>query len=177
MFWVLTILAVVVALVGIAFGVGASLPRDHVATVRATFAASPDKIWAVVSDPYSAGAWRKDVKKVEKLPDVNGKPSWREEGGFGPITYVLTESTPPASRTTLIADEALPYGGEWRTTIRTVGAQTEVSITEAGFVKPPLFRFMARFIFGYTSSLSDYLTALGAHLGESVTPEVVAAGK
>ena len=34
-----------------------------------------------------------------------------------------------------------------------------------------MFRFMARFFFGYTSSIEGYLNDLGAKFGEAVTIE------
>jgi hypothetical protein len=167
----------VVALVVVALVIGSQLPRDHVATVRARYAASVDTVWGVLNDPLSSATWRKELKRVEKIPDINAHPAWLEESKFGPTRFELTESEDRVSRTTRIADENMPFGGQWEFRLSPNGTGTELSITERGFVKPALFRFMARYIFGYTSTLSDYLTALGTRVGEQVTPEVVASGK
>ena len=50
-----------------------------------------------------------------------------------------------------------------------------MTITESGVIHNPLFRFLARFLFGYTGTADAYLRALGAKHGESVTPGVVRA--
>jgi hypothetical protein len=177
MIWLIGIVVVLGVAVGTVIAIGSSLPRDHVAAVRADLKASPDSIWAIVADIEGAASWRTDVKKVERLSDVDGKPSWREESSSGTITFVLAESEVPRRRVTRIADDALPFGGTWETVVEASSTGTRVTITERGFVKPALFRFMARYVFGYTSTLNSYLTALGAKLGEAVIPEVVASGR
>lgn len=177
MAWILVPVALIVVIAIVAIGVGNALPRDHVATVRIRLAASPATVWAILDDPLSAGVWRKDLKSVSALPDVDGRRSWREVASFGTITYVLDESTPFRSRTTRIADENLPFGGQWELTLASDGSGSVLTVTERGFVGPALFRFMSRYVFGYASTLKDYLTALAAHLNEKATPEVVASGR
>lgn len=41
---------------------------------------------------------------------------------------------------------------------------------EEGEIYNPIFRCLARFVFGYTSSLESYLKSLGGKFGEEVTP-------
>ena len=43
-------------------------------------------------------------------------------------------------------------------------------ITEDGVIHNVLFRFMARFVFGYEGTARAYLAALGKKLGEPVAP-------
>mgnify|MGYP003472568337 CR=1 FL=1 len=40
-----------------------------------------------------------------------------------------------------------------------------MTITERGFVTNPLFRVLARFVFGYEKTTKDYLRDLGRRLG------------
>jgi hypothetical protein len=171
------VLGTLVALTAIVVIIGGRLPRDHVAVVRARYAAPVDSVWAVLIDPLSSASWRKDVKRVEKLPEINGHFAWREEAGFGPAAFELVESVDRVSRTVRIVDDSLPFGGVWEYRLAPSGNGTEVTLTERGFVKPPLFRFMARFLFGYTGTMRDYLRDLGTRLGEQVTPEIVETGK
>jgi hypothetical protein len=173
---IFVVAGVLVALVVVAIVIGSNLPREHVATVRARYAAPPAAVWALLSDPQAATGWRKDVKRVEKVPDINGHPAWKEESGFGLITYELVESTEGVSRTTRIADESLPYGGQWEYRLAAAGSGTELVITERGHVKPALFRFLSRYVFGYTGTLKGLMSELGAKLGETVEPEVVQSG-
>ncbi len=41
-----------------------------------------------------------------------------------------------------------------------------VTITENGEIYNPFFRFMARFVFGYTVTMETYLKALGKKFSE-----------
>ena len=175
--WIVIAVAVLVALIAVAAFVGSRLPRDHVATVRAKYKAAPEAVWALIAEPLKAADWRRDLKTVEALPSVDGKPAWREESASGKVSYVIAEADPPRRLTTRITDTSLPFGGQWEFSLAPSGGGTELSITERGFVKPALFRLMARFVFGFTSTLERYHQALGVKLGESVTPEVVASGR
>lgn len=177
MTWALSVIGVLVTTIGIVVLIGARLPRDHVATVRVRLMAPPDTVWAVLADPYAAVSWRKDVRKVERIPDIGGHEAWTETTSSGVIAFELTESTPTRRRITRIADESLPFGGQWEYDLAPSGAGTDLTITERGFVKPALFRFMAHHVFGYTATMRDYLIALGAKLGAQVVPEVIVSGK
>ena len=42
-----------------------------------------------------------------------------------------------------------------------------VTLTEAGEIYNPIFRFMARFVFGYSGTIEAYLKALHAKFGET----------
>jgi hypothetical protein len=173
MTWIIGVVVVVLLLALAATIAGSRLPRDHVATTRARFAARPDSIWAIIADPGSASSWRKDISRVALLPAENGKVAWEEEARSGTVRYVMAEADPPRRMIARITSEDLPYGGQWEYVLSPSGGGTELAITERGFVKPALFRFLARYVFGYTSTMEGYLRALGTKLGESVTPEVV----
>ena len=169
--------AILVALAAIAILAGSLLPREHLATVRARYAAAPDRLWSVLSDPARAASWRTDLKSVELLPPTNGQTAWREESRFGKVEYVMAELSPPGRMITRISNENLPYGGQWEYMLTPLGDGSELSITERGFVKSALFRLMARLFFGYTSSLEGYHRALGKRFGEVVSPEIIASGR
>lgn len=50
---------------------------------------------------------------------------------------------------------------------------TRITITEDGKVYNPIFRF----VMGHHGTMDDYLTAVGAHFGETVAPEHVELGE
>ena len=177
MFGALITVAVVVALVVAILAAGSTLPREHLATVRIRLEVSPQAVWAVISDPFAAGSWRKDVKKVEALPDRHGHRAWREESAHGSIIFVLMESTPGRGMVTRIDDDTLPFGGQWEYTLEKSGNGTVLVVTERGIVKPALFRFMSRYLFGYTATIQSYLAALAVKFGENAVPEIVASGR
>lgn len=148
--------------------IGAMLPRTHVASRRASIAASPDAVFAVLRDFSAAPSWRTGIKGVELLPSRDGKVSFRETSRHGAIAYVVDELTPNSRLVTRIADDSLPFGGTWTFELQPAGSGTELRITERGEVKNVIFRFMARFIFGYTTTLETYLKDLGRKFGKPV---------
>ncbi|MFQ5888641.1 MAG: SRPBCC family protein [Gemmatimonadota bacterium] len=165
--WVLIAIAFVVALVSVVGIVGALLPERHVASGSATLDAPPEEVWAVITAFEEAPAWRPGVKRMERLPDRNGHPVWVEVGRQGRLTYEVTEIDPPRHMVTVIADPELPFGGSWTYDLVPEGTGTRVTITEKGEIYNPIFRFMARFVFGYDGTLRRYLNALSERLGRT----------
>ena len=52
-----------------------------------------------------------------------------------------------------------------------------MTITERGVVYNPIFRFVSRFLMGYTATMKTYLNALARRFGGETTPtEVAVAG-
>jgi uncharacterized protein YndB with AHSA1/START domain len=177
MFWIGVLIGVIGVSVFFVSMIASRIPMDHRATVRAHFAAPPDRVWAIIHDPLAAATWRADIKTVERRPDIDGRLAWRETGKHGAIDYVMDDAQAPTRQTTRITNTDLPYGGKWEYTLTAAGGGTDLSITERGFVKPALFRLLSRFVFGYTATLEAYLRALGTHLGESTTPTIVDRGR
>ena len=169
--WFLGILGVLVVLVLAIVAVGYMLPKAHVASVSARFATRPDSLWVSLTDVPAFPQWRNDLVRVEMLPDEQGRRGWREHGKNDVITYRVVESDAPRRLVTRIADENLPYGGTWTYDLVPADSGTRLTITENGEVYNPIFRFVARFILGYTSTMEAVLRALGAKHGETVTPE------
>jgi len=170
--WVLIAALVLVLLVAVLFIAGSLLPREHSATCRAHFRAGADAIFALLNDFEGYPRWR-EVKSVRRLEPIGGKTAFLEETKMGPCTYVIELSEPGKKLVLRIADDSLPYGGTWTFALAPENGGTTLSITEDGFVKPALFRFLARFVFGYHSTMEQYLRALATQLGETVTLERV----
>jgi uncharacterized protein YndB with AHSA1/START domain len=167
--WVLLIGGILVGLVALVAAIGALLPRNHVATRAAKFKQSPQTIWDTITDIAAAPSWRPEVQSVEKLPDRNGHTVWAEVSKMGRMTYEVTVSEPPSRLVTQIADENLPFGGNWTYEISEAEGGSLLTITENGEIYNPFFRFMARFIFGYHATLETYLKNLGKKFGEEIT--------
>jgi glycerophosphoryl diester phosphodiesterase len=92
-----------------------------------------------------------------------GHERWRERADGEQVTYEVVESERPSRLVTRIADEDLPWGGTWTYELEDEGEQTRVTIREDGWVDNLVFRFFARFVLGYESTLEDYLTDLGEY--------------
>ena len=52
------------------------------------------------------------------------------------------------------------FGGSWTFELRAQGSYTQLTITENGEVYNPLFRFVAKYIMGYNSSMDKFLGQL-----------------
>ena len=146
--------------------IGALLSREHVATRTATFRQAPAVVFAVVRDFAALPIWRRGISAVELLPAYEGAVSYRENSRHGAVTYVVREERADTRLVVEIADENLPYGGRWIFEFRATSSGTELRITEEGFVKNVLFRFLARFVFGHTATLETYLADLAKKFAE-----------
>jgi hypothetical protein len=77
---------------------------------------------------------------------------------------------PPRALVTRIADPKLPFGGTWTYEISSPpDGGSQLRITEDGEIYNPIFRFVSRFVLGYSRTQEEYLQALGAKFGQSVT--------
>jgi uncharacterized protein YndB with AHSA1/START domain len=145
--------------------IGWLLPVGHEASRTAAFSAAPEKVFDMISRVDTYHTWWSEVSRVEMLPPENGRTRFRQETGTGPIVMEVTEAVAPSRFVTRIADPDQPFGGTWTWEIAPAGTGARVTITERGEIYNPLFRFMARYVFGYTSTMESALAALGARLG------------
>ena len=159
-----------VLLVAVMAAVGAMLPRDHHATRKARFHVSPAALYGVLAGPPE---WRTGVKSYGELPDKDGRRQWWEEDSHRQrVTYEIVEAKPPERLVTRLAQPGLPFGGGWTFEIAPLaGGGSELRIHENGEIYNVIFRFLARFLFGYTGSIETYLRDLGAKFGEPVAIE------
>ena len=177
--WVVRVAALLAATIGIIVVVGWLLPETHVASRSAEFRASRDTVWGLITDVSSMPAWRSDLERVDVLPAVDQQFAWRETSrGGDALTFVRVEARPPDLLRTSILDEGGPFGGEW---VHDLGpgeqGGTRLTITERGWVRNPVFRFISQLVIGHNATIDSYLSALALKLGESITIEDVAPSK
>lgn len=158
-----------VVLVAAMWIVGAALPAEHTASRAAQYRQSPETLWKDITDVDAFAAWRADVTSVRRLPDADGNAAWIEVSGGDETAMRVDESSPPSRLVTRIDDPSLPFGGTWTFEIAPADGGSTLRITEDGFVRPALFRFLSRYVFGHTATIDQYLTSLGAKYGETVT--------
>ena len=161
-FWIAA--GVIVVVVVATLIVGWLLPEKHTASRHASFQASPETVWALITDVEQFPSWRSDVKTVERLANRDGQPVWVEEGSNGRITFAVERSDRPRLLVVRIADRDLPFGGTWTYAFSAASGGTTLTITEDGAIYNPLFRVLSRFVFGYESTLASFLKDLGAKL-------------
>lgn len=130
-------IASVIAVVGIIGLIGFFLPVNHEAARSAEFNSPPEAIWTLIADPDGYASW------------------WK---GAGVKTAVI-ESVPPSKLVTKIVDET-QFGGTWTLEITPSSAGSRLTITERGEIYNVVFRALAKFVFGYTSTMDSFIEAL-----------------
>lgn len=162
-----------VTLAGLALLVGATgmlLPQEHVASIEINLDQAPDRVFATIADVARSPEWRPDLQRVEILSPAGEPLRWRETTDLGTITMAVEELQPPNRFVARIDDPDQPFGGRWIYTLAPSGSGTRLTITERGEVYNPLFRFMARFVFGHYRTLESYARNLAQHLGSAAEP-------
>lgn len=161
--WAFIVLAGILVLITV---IGWMLPKAHATTREARFHQPPEAIWKAITDIDAMPAWREGLKSIKHLPDHNGMPAWIETSESGTIPFETVGAQPPSKLVLRIADPKLPFGGTWTYEITPIESGCTLRIREDGEVYNPLFRFLSRFVFGYTRTIDAYLRSLAKKLGE-----------
>ena len=133
---------------------GARLPYDHTVSVTGVVAAPPDKVFARISDVANGAAWRPAVKSVTMLAPDQGRDHWVESLGHGQtMTFLAIRTEPSTRREVRLDDPNASYGGTWTYELSPGAspATTTLRITETGFIKPPIYRFIMARVMGPTA--------------------------
>ena len=163
--WVVIVLASLALLIVVVALVGMALPQDHAVNASRSVKGTLEEVWRTMTTVEAFPEWRPGVSSVERFPDRSGLPVWKEATSTGPMTLEVVRWDPPRSFVTRIADESLPFGGTWTYELESEGEGTRVTRTENGEIYNPIFRFMARFVFGYDGTMRTYLDGLEARMG------------
>lgn len=169
---ILTLVLLVAFLLGLA-AAGAMLPEKHSVSRSITLHQTPETVWQVLTDHANDPKWRADVGTVVRIADRNGHPVWEERYKNGQVMRIeTTVENPPSRMERLIVDQTM-FGGVWIYEVSSADDSahpgqklTTVKITENGEVHNPVFRFLARFVFGLETTVETYLKALAAKFGE-----------
>jgi len=161
----LSVVAIIVIVGIVVYADGSSLPVDHTTTVTGTVPAPPEAVFARITDIAHGASWRPAVKTVTVLPQDGGRDHWVEDLGHGQtMTFLATRTDAPARREVLLDVPGAAYGGTWTYVVSpgpTAGTTT-LSITEAGFIHPPIYRFMMHHVLGMSYNLNQYLKDINA---------------
>jgi hypothetical protein len=163
--WALWILLALGGLVGIVALIGAALPKAHTVSRSARIQLPAEALYTLLTDVDKYPTWRGDVKKLERLPDRDGKPAWVETMSGGRIPMYFERMERPSLLVGRIADPSLPFGGTWTYRIAPAAGGCDLTITEDGEVYNPIFRFMSTFVFGHTATMDTFLRNLQAKAG------------
>lgn len=159
--WIVGLGIGLVGLIAAIVGIGLLLPEEHHASESARFRVGPDQLWTIITDFGAYPTWRRGVNTVERLPDMNNHPVWKETDAHGEsIPYETMLAVPGERLVRRIADPNLPFGGTWEFHLKPTPDGTLLTLTENGEVYHPIFRFVSRFIIGHTQSIHGYLDDL-----------------
>lgn len=167
----LILLGIVIGVPLLAYLVGLFVPRDHVASLSIDLAAPPQRVWSLVSDFENTPKWRTDITGVASTPQPDGKLRFTESSSQGEIPFEVVSQEPPHRQVVRVVDDDQPFGGTWTWDLEPSGSGTRLTITEAGFVRNPMFRAMALVFFSPTDTIDGYLRSLARALGENATPK------
>lgn len=124
----LWILAGLVLLLVVVFAVGHLLPAVYRGDAAADLPVSPAIAWAgahaVEQVPLSAQS-----RSVDRLPDVDGRPSWVESLGATRLTVVTESWDPPRAAVRRVTDAEAPITMRMTLALEPSGAGTRVTAT------------------------------------------------
>lgn len=161
--WIFVFLAGVLILIAV---IGWLLPKEHTVSREARFQQTPEAVWKAITDVDAMPAWRQGLKSVKHLPDQNGLPAWMETTDSGVFPLATVVSQPPAKLVVQIADPKLPFGGTWTYEVTAMPTGSSLRIREDGEIYNPIFRFLSRFVLGYSGTIDTYLKSLAKKFGE-----------
>jgi uncharacterized protein YndB with AHSA1/START domain len=165
--------AVAVLLLLVAWVVGARLPVEHVASVRAEFQQPPEALWERLTDVEDLTSWREGIDEVELLSSQGEPARWREQSGFGTFVFQTVEADPPRRLEIMIAEGDPDFGGSWAYELEPQGEGTRVTVTERGQIYNPLIRLISRYVTGHHATMESDLRLLGRSFEEDVQPQRV----
>lgn len=159
--WVLGgLLAALLLLATVAYVLGSRMPEEHTTSVVVETAAPVATVWRTATDFAAQTAWVKGLRRVERLPDRDGREVWREHFGGHPITLEVTERVEERRLVRTIADERGPFSGRWEYAFEATPEGSRVTVTEHGRVRSPIARFVMARTFGFDWFLKRWAEAL-----------------
>jgi hypothetical protein len=158
--------AVLALAVLVLYVAGSRLPREHHSQVTLMLRANRATVWTALTDYAAMPQWWPAVKAVrmEKLPD-GSELTFNLDRHGQEIPFRTVEVRPNEKLVRMIANDQLPFGGTWTYELADAGdGGTRLTLTEDGFINPPVFRAMAKWFFGLDLTQRDYLAHLERHL-------------
>lgn len=170
--FLLGLLLALLALALIVFLTGSFLPREHRATSTILLHQPADTLWTLIRDPEAVAVYWNDVDSVRRMPSDSAERWMYWTSGFEMPVEIVSAHPPAELVTHIVETPDAHFGGDWTYTLASTPNGTTVSVTEDGWVGNPAFRVMTR-VMGAHRTIDRFLSALGRHFGEDVTPQHV----
>lgn len=161
--------AVILVLLGL-YLAGSCLPREHRAQVTVILPVRRDVVWAALTDYAAFPQWWPAVKSVRFERRADGTElTWNTDPHGGEIPFRTVESRTGERLVRAIARDDLPFGGIWTYELTDGGPNaTRLTLTEDGFIGPPLFRAVARWFIGLDATMKDFASHFEKHVSVQV---------
>lgn len=152
---------VMVAMVGTVYWMGQRLPVEHRAVASGRVEAAQDAVWRLVANPATHVAWRTGVIKISAQPGE--EHCWIEAHRSMDLTLCPLESVPERLKIVHVGGKDTRFGGTWTFALTPLSTEaTEVTVTEDGFVRPPLWRFAGHYLMGEQTNVKQFVQDLQA---------------
>jgi uncharacterized protein YndB with AHSA1/START domain len=162
--WIWVVAAALTMTVG-----GLLLPERYEKSRRLLLSRTPEAVWFALTDSTAIRRWREDLIELERLPDRNGRPAWREIMDDG--TGVVVESADwdaPVHLRLIRTPEAQrePSPTEWEYVVERAPEGVALTVTERGRITNPVRRFVVQFLAGARGALDRQLAGLAGYFEE-----------
>ena len=168
--WTGTIFFALVFVFLVLTGIGTSLPIDHHASCSAKYDKPPPILFALVEDDEASAHWRSDIARADLVSGRDATAVWRETDRHGYTVTYRTVAYADGRKLVRAIDfvPGMPFGGTWAYIFSGESGMLAIApvngsgltIIEDGKIYNPFFRFLARYVFGYTQTMKTYLTDL-----------------
>lgn len=141
--------------------IGGTLPREHSAEQSTVIGIPPEQLYTLVKEVPKYPHWRPSVKKVEVLDADRDHPVfeiWDQRRGM-PLALI---SDVPFSILVfeIVERENAMFGGTWTYAFTEEGDGCRMTLRESGWIDPPIFRFLVRYLIGYGRSIDMMVSDL-----------------
>ena len=156
--WTWRIVGTVVLLISAIYLFGAILPVEHEASRSADFPRPPQDVYDLIADFRGYPTWWPEVQKVDVAVEGTNRTTFTQHTADGALMITVRERNPPSRYVTMI-DPGQEFGGSWTFDIVETPTGSRLTITERGEIYSPMFRALARLVFGYTGTMESFLAA------------------
>lgn len=120
--------------------VGQLLPRQQGASLTRIFPEAPEVLWQLITDLDNQPTWRRNLTRVERLPDQGGRTAWLEFHGRDAEAVRVADARAPLRLVTERVGEDATAEATWEWELAPVEEGSRLKLTRQVVVDQPLAR-------------------------------------